>query len=71
MSQRGGDRSRTKRRSKNDNSGRDYKCGCNKRYLSYPALYTHIKQKHNGRTPPGTIIRDILTGRGRGRPKKI
>ena len=48
------DKSKTKRRSKNDNSGRDFVCGCKKRYLSYPALYTHIKQKHNGITPPGT-----------------
>ena len=47
-------KSKTKRRSKNDNSGRDFVCGCKKRYLSYPALYTHIKQKHNGITPPGT-----------------
>ena len=32
-----------KRRSKNDNEGRNYQCGCGKSYLSYPALYTHIK----------------------------
>ena len=31
-----------KRRSKNECYGRDYKCGCGKEYLSYPALYTHI-----------------------------
>ena len=43
-----------KRRSKNDNQGRDFRCGCGKRYLSYPALYTHIKTKHNGETPKGT-----------------
>jgi hypothetical protein len=43
-----------KRRSKNDNHGRDFKCGCGKRYLSYPALYTHIKTKHNGVTPKDT-----------------
>ena len=29
--------------------------------LSYPALYTHIKQKHNA---------NGHSGRGRGRPKK-
>ena len=34
---------RSKRRSKNDNVGRTYSCGCGKSYLSYPALYTHIK----------------------------
>jgi len=33
-----------KRRSKNDVEGRDFKCNyCVKTYLSYPALYTHIK----------------------------
>jgi hypothetical protein len=33
-----------KRRSKNDVDGRDFKCKfCDKTYLSYPALYTHIK----------------------------
>ena len=33
-----------KRRSKNDNWGRDFNCKyCDKQYLSYPALYTHIK----------------------------
>ena len=37
-----------KRRSKNDNAGRDFKCKyCDKTYLSYPALYTHMKQKHS------------------------
>ena len=36
-----------KRRSKNDVLGRDYKCTfCDKTYLSYPALYTHMKNKH-------------------------
>ena len=63
-------KSKTKRRSKNDNSGRDFVCGCKKRYLSYPALYTHIKQKHNGITPPGTNTSQHFTGRGRGRPRK-
>lgn len=27
---------------------RDYICACGKAYLSYPALFTHIKQKHDG-----------------------
>ena len=31
------------KRSKKDKSGRDFACGCGKKYLSYPALYTHIK----------------------------
>ena len=45
-----------KRRSKSDNQGRDYICGCGKRYLSHPALYTHIKTNHSGITPKGTNI---------------
>lgn len=28
---------------------RDYKCPCGKAYLSYPALFTHIKHKHDGK----------------------
>jgi hypothetical protein len=39
-------------------------------YLSYPALYTHIKQKHLGVTPSGTNTSQHFTGRGRGRPRK-
>lgn len=30
-------------------------CGCGKSYLSYPALYTHIKTKHDGLKPEGTL----------------
>ena len=55
-----------KRRSKNETEGRNYKCTqCERTYLSYPALYTHIKTKHSsqGETP-------LTSGRGRGRPKK-
>ena len=44
-------RIRKKRSLKSDNINRDYNCGCGKSYLSYPALYTHIKQKHNGEPP--------------------
>ena len=51
-----------KRKSKNDIEGRNYSCEkCNKKYLSYPALYTHIKLKHEKKSNEG---------RGRGRPKK-
>ena len=51
-----------KRATKNESDIRNYKCTlCDKSYLSYPALYTHCKQKHNTNT---------LSGRGRGRPKK-
>ena len=28
---------------------RGYGCPCGKTYLSYPALFTHIKQKHEGK----------------------
>jgi hypothetical protein len=45
----------TSRRSRKDEEGRDFLCGCGKRYLSYPALYTHIKTKHEGRQPEGTL----------------
>lgn len=29
-------------------------CGCGKAYLSYPALYTHVKNKHDGVFPIGS-----------------
>ena len=52
-----------RRRSKNETEGRDFFCEiCNKSYLSYPALYTHHKIKHE------TNNKNL--GRGRGRPKK-
>jgi hypothetical protein len=51
-----------KRRSKADIEGRNYVCKiCRKSYLSYPALYTHCKLKHNTNNS---------SGRSRGRPKK-
>ena len=51
-----------KRRSKKEVEGRNYICKiCSKSYLSYPALYTHYKQKHNTNNS---------LGRNRGRPKK-
>ena len=62
---------KNKRRSKNDIKDRNYKCGWGKKYLSYPALYTHIKQKHDGVDPPGTQSTQLKSGRGRGRPRKI
>jgi len=31
------------RRTRTDPNNRNYICGCGKSYLSYPALYTHIK----------------------------
>ena len=62
---------KNKRRSKNDTKDRNYKWGCGKNYLSYPALYTHIKQKHDGHEPTGTQSTQLKSGRGRGRPRKI
>ena len=64
-------RTKHKRRSKNDIDGRDHKCGCGKTYLSYPALYTHIKTKHSGTMPDGTSAPQIQGSRGRGRPRKV
>ena len=59
-----------KRRSKNDVDGRDHKCKyCDKTYLSYPALYTHMKQKH-AKGPDGEVRTPPTSGRGRGRPRK-
>ena len=56
-----------KRRSKHDNSQRNYICGCGKSYLSYAALYTHAKTKHNGEFPENTTT---LSKKKQGRPKK-
>ena len=35
--------------------GRDYICACGKNYLSYAALFTHIKQKHDGKVLESSI----------------
>jgi hypothetical protein len=48
-----------RRRSKKDKVNRNYICGCGKTYLSYPALYTHIKNKHNSEAPTGTIVHSV------------
>ena len=60
-----GSHHRGKRRSKNDNIGRIYKCThCDRTYLSYPALYTHNKTKH------AALHQPVFPTRGRGRPRK-
>ena len=59
-----------KRRSKTDSKNRNFVCGCGKSYLSYPALYTHIKTKHDGFNPQGTAASSMSTCKKRGRPKK-
>lgn len=60
-------RRKRERRSKEDGSQRNYVCGCSKSYLSYAALYTHAKTKHNGIFPEGTTT---LHKKKQGRPKK-
>lgn len=35
------------KRTRNSEGERDYVCPCGKAYLSWPALYTHIKSKHD------------------------
>jgi hypothetical protein len=39
------------RRIRNSSGQRDFKCGCDKEYLSYPAIYTHVRIKHDGNFP--------------------
>ena len=40
---------KNRRRTRNEtNTERNYTCGCGKTYLSYPALYLHLKIKHGG-----------------------
>ena len=43
-----------KRRPRSAAGERNYLCGCGKAYLSYPALYTHVKNKHTGVFPIGS-----------------
>ena len=61
---------KTKRRSKNDSQGRNFKCNqCDKSYLSYPALYTHKKQKHP--LPPDAVTpKTSVHSINKGRPRK-
>lgn len=62
------DTGKQKRRTKNMNDGRQFECQhCNKTYLSYPALYTHMKTKHIN---PDEAL-PMGSGRSRGRPKKV
>lgn len=48
-------RSAKPRRSKFEETGRNWYCGCGKAYLSYSARYTHIRDKHNGIVPEGSF----------------
>ena len=57
-----------KRRSRNEPMGRDFKCQvCDRTYLSYPAMYTHMKNKH-ALDPSGGVFTN--QNRQRGRPKR-
>ena len=58
-----------KRKSKFIFYDRDYICGCGKIYFSYAALYTHLKQKHNGENISGISLPKKIR-KTRGRPKK-
>jgi len=60
------------RKTRKDKEGRKFICGaCKLGYLSYPALYTHIKTKHKGETPEGTIRGESGKPKKRGRPKVV
>ena len=48
------EKKKRERRSKEETDERNYICGCGKSYLSYAALYTHAKTKHDGIFPEGT-----------------
>lgn len=65
------DLKKNKRRSKNTVSNEKYICGCEKSYLSYAALFTHLKNSHNKIVPNGTIIPLKKKEGLRGRPKVI
>ena len=49
-------KSKPGRRTKWDQDPRTNVCGCGKSYLSFAALYTHAKTKHNGTFPEETVI---------------
>lgn len=49
-----------KRRARSSAGERNYTCGCQKDYLSYPALYTHVKNKHNGIFPIGSNAKKTI-----------
>lgn len=36
-------------------ASRDYRCGCGKTYAAYNGLFAHVKNKHRGIYPPGTL----------------
>ena len=55
-------------RVRGEGATRDFKCQvCDRTYLSYPAMYTHMKNKH-ALDPNGATFA-AQQPRGRGRPK--
>lgn len=44
---------------------KDFSCPCGKSYLSYPALHTHIKRKHDGKAPGRLSVPKKTIKRGR------
>lgn len=59
-----------KRRSKlTEKDVQKYICGCGKNYLSYAALFTHLKNAHQKKIPNGTIMPSKKKEGRRGRPK--
>ena len=42
--------------SKQKEAERSYGCPCGKTYLSHPALFTHVKQKHEGKVKKILVI---------------
>ena len=61
-----------KRRTLSETNKRDFRCGCGKNYVSYPAIYLHIQRKHNSIAPSNTIIPEKPEAKDkvkRGRPK--
>jgi len=67
-----------KKKARNTKMGeRNYICGgCQRAYKSYPALYLHIKRKHNGVRPVNTRTSKPISPISRdkihtGRPQKV
>lgn len=55
------ERTKKIRRPRSAAGARNYVCGCGKAYLSYPALYTHVKNKHTGIFPQGSVAKRKVT----------
>merc|ERR1711976_807857 len=55
-----GMKNKIKRKPRRAKGTRNFGCCCGKAYLSYPALYTHVKNKHDGEFPIGSNSKRIL-----------